>query len=93
MELVKHSGGKNCMQTCRAQNDIFKIGVCMRQLKPVTSFTLSFSMISEGGVSPICREKLLKILESQPWGKKSKRYFYSRNEEYVNALRAGLGLW
>ena len=41
----------------------------------------------------LCRDKLVKLLQAQPWGDKSRRYFYSRTEEYVTALQAAIGLW
>ncbi len=39
------------------------------------------------------RASLAAHLESQPWGDKSQRPFLSREEEYVGALRAALGIW
>ena len=39
------------------------------------------------------REELLKFLATQPWADKSRRYFQSRTEEYVNGLGAALGIW
>ena len=39
------------------------------------------------------RASLAAHLEAQPWGDKSKRPFMSREQEYVSALRAALGIW
>jgi len=32
-------------------------------------------------------------LEATPWADKSRRYFLTREEEYVGGLRAALGIW
>jgi acyl-CoA oxidase len=39
------------------------------------------------------RERLAKLLEKQPWGDKSNRYFLTRNEEYTESLKAAVGIW
>ncbi len=42
----------------------------------------------------LCRRReLATFLATQPWGDKRRRYFLSRTEEYVGALRASLGIW
>ncbi len=44
--------------------------------------------------SRLCRRReLAAFLATQPWGDKRRRYFLSRTEEYVGALRASLGIW
>ena len=39
------------------------------------------------------RAELIELLKRQPWGDKTRRYFYSREEEHVEGLRGALGLW
>lgn len=39
------------------------------------------------------RASLAAHLEAQPWGDKSARPFLSREQEYVAALKAALGIW
>jgi hypothetical protein len=39
------------------------------------------------------RARLVKLLEAQPWGDKSQRYFLTREQEYVGGLQAGVGIW
>ena len=39
------------------------------------------------------RASLAAHLEAQPWGDKSRRPFLSREQEYVGALKAALGIW
>ena len=39
------------------------------------------------------RARLTQLLESQPWGDKSQRYFLNREQEYVGGLQAGVGIW
>lgn len=33
------------------------------------------------------------MLSKTSWGDKSRRYFLNREEEYVGALKAALGIW
>lgn len=40
-----------------------------------------------------CRNELAKMLAQTPWGDKSRRHFLSREQEYVEALKAALGIW
>ena len=42
---------------------------------------------------PSGRKEFAKLLASQEWGSKTKRYALSREEEYVGALRGALGIW
>jgi hypothetical protein len=39
------------------------------------------------------RAELVKLLEAQPWGDKSHRYFLTREQEYVGGLEAAVGIW
>ncbi|GLI67460.1 hypothetical protein VaNZ11_011657 [Volvox africanus] len=39
------------------------------------------------------KQRFAEILAKTAWGDKSKRYFLSREEEYVGGLRAALGIW
>lgn len=39
------------------------------------------------------RAQFAQVLAKTPWGDKSKRHFMSREEEYVAALQAALGIW
>jgi acyl-CoA oxidase len=39
------------------------------------------------------KERLTKLLLSQPWGDKSSRYFLTRDQEYVQGLQAAVGIW
>ncbi len=40
-----------------------------------------------------CRGEFAKMLAATPWGDKSRRHFLTREEEYVGALQASLGIW
>lgn len=40
-----------------------------------------------------CSRKFAEVLAQTSWGDKTRRYFLSREEEYVGALRAALGIW
>lgn len=40
-----------------------------------------------------CRQRLARELEQLPWSRKDKRYFLSREEEYVGGLRAATQIW
>jgi hypothetical protein len=35
----------------------------------------------------------VKLLQSQPWADKTHRYFLTREQEYVNGLKAMVGMW
>lgn len=39
------------------------------------------------------RAELVQYLQEQPWGDKSRRYFLTRNEEYVGGLEAITNVW
>jgi len=39
------------------------------------------------------RRELVKLLQSQPWGDKTSRYFMTREQEYVGGLQASIGIW
>ena len=39
------------------------------------------------------RRELADLLASTSWGDKRRRYFLSRTEEHVDALKASLGIW
>jgi hypothetical protein len=39
------------------------------------------------------RATLAKELAAKPWGDKSRRYFLTREEEYVGGLEAAVGIW
>ena len=39
------------------------------------------------------RGELIKFLQSQPWADKSRRYHWTRREEYVSGLRGILSVW
>lgn len=39
------------------------------------------------------RAKFAEALSKTSWGDKSRRHFLTREEEYVNALQAALGIW
>ncbi|KAK9833196.1 hypothetical protein WJX74_009804 [Apatococcus lobatus] len=39
------------------------------------------------------RSRMVAQLEKLPWGQKSQRAFLSREQEYVQALRAAMGIW
>lgn len=41
----------------------------------------------------VCRFKFAKELEQLPWSRKDRRYFLTRNEEYIGALRAATQIW
>lgn len=43
--------------------------------------------------APLCSRKFADILAKTTWGDKTKRYFLSREEEYVGGLKAALGIW
>lgn len=47
-----------------------------------------------GGIDKIHRrQELLELLKSQAWADKTRRYFLTREEEYVGGLEAAVGLW
>ncbi len=58
---------------------------------PLVSHPITPVLLSTG--APASRAELLEYLATQPWADKSKRYFQSRTEEYVNGLRTALGIW
>jgi hypothetical protein len=35
----------------------------------------------------------VQLLQSQPWGDKTHRYFLTREQEYVAGLKAMVGMW
>ena len=41
----------------------------------------------------MCRQELIAFLRTKPWADKSRRYHWSRKEEYVNGLKGILGVW
>ena len=40
-----------------------------------------------------CRSRLVAQLEKTTWGDKSQRYFLTREQEYVEGLKAAMGIW
>ena len=40
-----------------------------------------------------CRAELAGIVKETEWGDKSRRYYLTRTEEYVDGLKAALGIW
>ena len=41
----------------------------------------------------MCRHDLVQLMQAQPWGDKSSRYHFSREEEYRHGLKAMIGIW
>lgn len=41
----------------------------------------------------VCRFRFAKELEKLPWSRKDRRYFLTRHEEYIGALRAATQIW
>lgn len=33
------------------------------------------------------------MLQTKPWGDKTNRYYYTRNEEYTESLKGAVGIW
>jgi acyl-CoA oxidase len=40
-----------------------------------------------------CRDRLAAELEQMPWSSKERRYFLTREEEYVGGIRAAMQIW
>jgi hypothetical protein len=40
-----------------------------------------------------CRQRFAQELEKLPWSRKDRRYFLTREEEYVGGLRAATQIW
>ncbi|KAG2435906.1 hypothetical protein HXX76_007101 [Chlamydomonas incerta] len=52
------------------------------------------SYVLNGGKEQLEKKmKLAEMLSNTSWGDKSRRYFLTREEEYVGALKAALGIW
>lgn len=47
-----------------------------------------------GGKENVERQReLIELMSKHQWADKSKRYSWTREEEYVNALRGAIGIW
>ncbi len=69
--------------TCLALN-------CLVPLPP----GLTFHQYESSLISAVYfRHELAKMLSETSWGNKSRRHFLSREQEYVEALKAALGIW
>jgi acyl-CoA oxidase len=51
------------------------------------------ALVGGGAARVAARARLANLLAAQPWGDKAGRYFLSREEEYVGALRAYVGIF
>lgn len=78
---------------CASQSHPDEDAAAERRKATFCSTNLSEYMVSGGKERIRRRKELIRMLQSHPWGDKSQRYFYTREEEHVAGLRGAVGIW